>query len=123
MDADRCELLCLDLTKAERLRVSRLNLATAEEAAGRAQALADPTRLTVATALRDVDELCVCDLAWVMERSQNLVSYHVRALRSQGLVASRREGKMVMYWLTPAGVVMVDAVLSAVRANRDAVRG
>lgn len=123
MDADRCELLCLDLTKAERLRGSRLPAPIAEGAAGRARALADPTRMTVAAALRAVDELCVCDLAWVMERSQNLVSHHVRALRAQGLVASRREGKMVMYRLTPAGVVMVDATLSAARATLEAVRG
>jgi ArsR family transcriptional regulator, lead/cadmium/zinc/bismuth-responsive transcriptional repressor len=123
MDADRCALLCLDLTKAERLRGLRLHSRIADEAAGRAQALADPTRMTVAAALREVDELCVCDLAWVMERSQNLVSHHVRALRAQGLVASRREGKMVMYRLTPAGAVLVDAVLSGNNANFEAVRG
>jgi ArsR family transcriptional regulator, lead/cadmium/zinc/bismuth-responsive transcriptional repressor len=123
MDTDRCALLCLDLTKAERLRGSRLDPGIADEAAGRARALSDPTRLTVALALREGDELCVCDLAWVMERSQNLVSHHVRALRAQGLVASRREGKMVMYWLTPAGVVLVDAVLSAGRVNVEAVLG
>lgn len=123
MDADRCELLCLDLTKAERLRGMRLQSGTADAAARRAQALADPTRMTVAAALREVDELCVCDLAWVMERSQNLVSHHVRALRAQGLVASRREGKMVMYWLTPSGVVLVDAMLSASPANVEAIRG
>ena len=27
---------------------------------------------------------CVCDLAWVAERAENLVSHHVRALRSLG---------------------------------------
>lgn len=78
--------------------------------------------MTVAAALQDVDELCVCDLAWVMERSQNLVSHHLRALRSHGLVASRRVGKMVMYSLTPAGQMLVDAVLSATR-EPDLVRG
>jgi Predicted transcriptional regulators len=101
----------------------RLHPVVAGEAAGRAQALADPTRMTVAAALREVDELCVCDLAWVMERSQNLVSHHVRVLRSHGLVVSRREGKMVMYSLTPAGEVLVDAVLSAGRATPETVRG
>ena len=59
----------------------------------RAQGLADPTRLTLAAALLDADELCVCDLAWIVERSQNLVSHHARALRANGLVRSRREGK------------------------------
>ena len=82
-------------------------------AAGRARALSDPTRLTIAAALRDVDELCVCDLSWIMERSQNLVSHHVRALRDHGVVRSRREGKMVMYALTEEGRVLLDVVLAA----------
>ena len=38
--------------------------------AERAKALADPTRLTLAAALADADELCVCDLAWVAEQPE-----------------------------------------------------
>ena len=103
MAADRCDVLCLDLDKAETLRSTRLSAATAERAARRARALADATRLTLAAALAETDELCVCDLAWVVERAENLVSHHLRLLRSDGLVTSRRDGKMVMYSLTPAG--------------------
>jgi DNA-binding transcriptional ArsR family regulator len=99
----------------------RLDPVAACVAASRAQALADPTRLMLAMALRDVDELCVCDLAWVMERSQNLVSHHLRALRSHGLVESRREGKMVMYSITNAGRVILDAVLNAEKTAPEAV--
>ncbi len=113
MSDDRCELLCLDLPRAEALRRGRVSAATAEAAAGRARALADPTRLLVAIALREGGELCVCDLAWISERSQNLVSHHLRALREAGLARSRREGKMVMYELTGAGISLVDAVLVA----------
>src|SRR5947209_1527646 len=90
---DRCDLLCLDLPRAEELRNRRLAIATAASAAGRAWALADPTRLMLAVALRDGGELCVCDLAWISERSQNLVSHHLRALRAEGLARSRREGQ------------------------------
>ena len=50
-------------------------------AAGKARALSDPTRLMLAAALLEANELCVCDLAWIAERSQTLVSHHVRALR------------------------------------------
>jgi DNA-binding transcriptional ArsR family regulator len=100
---DRCDILCLDLPKAEALRATRLSAPEAERAARRARALADPTRLTMAAALADGDELCVCDLAWVVERAENLVSHHLRQLRSDGLVMSRRDGKMVMYSLTHSG--------------------
>jgi DNA-binding transcriptional ArsR family regulator len=111
---DRCDLLCLDLEIAEAIRRRRLGPETAQRGAGRARALADPTRLMLASALADAGELCVCDLAWVAERSQNLVSHHVRALRAAGLVRSRREGKMVMYALTEAGEELLRSVLSDV---------
>jgi ArsR family transcriptional regulator, lead/cadmium/zinc/bismuth-responsive transcriptional repressor len=113
MASDHCDLLCLDLEIAEQLRLQRLPLADAERAAGQARALADPTRLMLAAALAEAEELCVCDLAWIAERSQNLVSHHLRALRSEGLVRSRRAGKMVMYALTGEGVALVAAVLSS----------
>ncbi len=110
---EACDLLCLDLGRAEAIRRSRLPPLTARLAARRARALADPTRLTLVAALAQADELCVCDLAWVAGRAQNLVSHHLRALRSQGLVDSRRAGKMVMYSLTPAGQALLAAVLPA----------
>lgn len=113
MIEDRCDLLCLDLETAERLRRSRLALGSAELAAGRAHALADATRLTLASALAEVEELCVCDLAWISERSQNLVSHHVRTLRTHGLVRSRRDGKMMMYSLTEQGRALIEAVLDS----------
>jgi DNA-binding transcriptional ArsR family regulator len=112
MADDRCDLLCLDLPRAEKLRQARLDPQVAESFAAGAKALADPTRLTLAVALRDGGELCVCDLSWIAERAENLVSHHVRALRTAGLVRSRRDGKMVMYDLTDRGRALVDVVLA-----------
>src|SRR5688572_25551027 len=103
MADDRGDLLCLDLPKAEALRAARVPDADARLIADRAKALADPTRLIIAGALAQTDELCVCDIAWVCERAENLVSHHLRALRGAGLVAGRRDGKMVMYSVTTAG--------------------
>lgn len=100
---DSCDLLCLDLEVAESLRASRIGPGEATRAATRASALGDPTRLTIAWALAEAEELCVCDLGWIAERPQNLVSHHLRVLRSAGLVGSRRDGKMVMYALTGEG--------------------
>ena len=111
MADETCDLLCLDLPRAEALRRARPAAAALERAAEVARALGDPTRLAVALALRD-GELCVCDLAWVAERSDKLVSHHARALRSAGLVRSRREGKMVMYSLSDEGAALLEEVLS-----------
>jgi DNA-binding transcriptional ArsR family regulator len=107
---DTCDLLCLDLPKAERVRK---NLPGAEElelwAAG-AKALGDPTRLAVALALDAGESACVCDLAWIVGRDERLVSHHVRLLKAAGLARSERDGKMVMYELTERGRVLLAAV-------------
>jgi DNA-binding transcriptional ArsR family regulator len=110
MADDRCDLLCLDLPKAEALRASRLDARAARALADRAKALGDPTRLTLAAALAATDELCVCDLAWVAEKPDNLVSHHLRTLRNAGLVSSRRDGKMVMYAVTDTGRALLAAL-------------
>ena len=118
MTDDRCDLLCLDAPRAEAIRQKLLDDERAQEAADRARALSDPTRLTLAAALREGEELCVCDLAWISERAQNLVSHHLRVLRSHKLVTSRRDGKLVMYSLTAEGHSLLSAVLGEKSGTR-----
>ncbi|MDP8973833.1 MAG: metalloregulator ArsR/SmtB family transcription factor [Actinomycetota bacterium] len=111
MNYERCDLLCIDAPRAEGIRGALPSDEAAREVADRARALSDPTRLVVAVALREGGELCVCDLAWISSRAQNLVSHHLRVLRSHGLVSSRRAGKMVMYSLTDVGLALLGAVV------------
>ncbi len=111
MTDERCDLICIDAPRAESIRGSLILEESAREAADRARALSDPTRLMLAAALREGEELCVCDLSWIAGRSQNLVSHHLRALRDSGLVRSRRDGKLVMYSLTPVGHSLLVVVL------------
>ncbi len=108
---ERCDLLCVDASKPEEIRRALLEDWEAQRAADRARAFSDPTRLRLAAALGEGGELCVCDLAWISGRKQALVSHHLRVLRSEGLVGSRREGKMVMYALTEEGRSLLGAVL------------
>jgi len=111
MSDERCDLICIDAPRAEAIREKLLVEEIAQEAADRARSLSDPTRLTLAAALREGEELCVCDLSWIAGRSQNLVSHHLRTLRSLGMVRSRREGKLVMYALTGEGCSLLDVLL------------
>jgi len=113
---DRCDLLCLDLPRAERIR-EQLDHAVAKTLAVRAKALADPTRVSIALALREGEELCVCDLAWIVSRAENLVGHHLRALRAAGVASSRREGKIVFYALTPLGHELVDSHVALIAAG------
>lgn len=103
--------LCVPASRGAELRRRRLDVEAARAASLRAQALADPTRLTLAAALADAGELCVWDAAWVLERAQNLISHHLRALRDAGLADTRREGRIVYYALTDDGRALVSQVL------------
>jgi DNA-binding transcriptional ArsR family regulator len=60
--------------------------------------LGDPTRLRIAFALARA-ELCVCDLATLLDVSQSVVSHSLRALRQMQLVRYRKEGKIAYYAL------------------------
>lgn len=66
--------------------------------------LSNPTRLKILMALQPKatvphGELCVCDLAMVIGASKSLTSHQLRLLRTAGLVALRRSGKLVYYRL------------------------
>jgi DNA-binding transcriptional ArsR family regulator len=117
MPDDRCDLLCLDLPRAEEIR-RHLDETLIAETAARGKALGDPTRLTIAVALREGRELCVCDLAWITSRPENLVGHHLRTLRAADLASSRREHKIVFYSLTELGTRLLDAYLTPTPARR-----
>ena len=110
MPPDTCDLLCLDLPKAERVRTALASISELELQAAGAKALGDPTRLAIALALGAGESACVCDLAWIVGRDERLVSHHVRLLRSAGLARSERDGKMVIYELTERGRALLVAV-------------
>jgi DNA-binding transcriptional ArsR family regulator len=104
------ELLHIDEPSARRLRANRPPADRTDLLAGSYRALGDATRLGLALALREGSELCVCDLSWIAERPQNLVSHHMRVLKAGGVVRSRREGKMTMYSLTDQGQALLAAL-------------
>ena len=62
------------------------------------KALDDPTRLKIINALI-LAEMCVCDIAALLDMTQPAVSHHLKTLKASGLVKYRREGKVVYYAL------------------------
>lgn len=60
--------------------------------------MADPTRLRIINTLL-VSELCVRDMAELMQMSQSAVSHQLAALRNSRLIKFRREGKQIFYSL------------------------
>lgn len=58
----------------------------------------DGTRIRVLWAL-DHAELCVCDIAVLLNMTKSAISHQLRVLRESKLVKTRREGKVVYYSL------------------------
>lgn len=59
--------------------------------------MGDPSRIKILSALETVKEMCVCDLAEVLEASLATTSHHLRFLKKQGIATSRKDGKVVYY--------------------------
>lgn len=81
-----------------------------DEATGLAEMfrlLGDPTRVRILFALLEAGELCVCDLAAVVETTATKVSQAMRLLRGAGVVRNRRDGRNIFYRLDDAHVRMV----------------
>lgn len=58
----------------------------------------DSTRIRILFVLFE-SEVCVCDLASVLNMTQSAISHQLRILKNSKLVKSRREGKSVFYSL------------------------
>jgi DNA-binding transcriptional ArsR family regulator len=59
--------------------------------------LAGETRLKILALLRHAGELCVCDMATVLDMTPAAVSQHLGRLRGGGLVQARRDGMTTYY--------------------------
>ena len=71
-----------------------------EEAAELFNLASNSTRLKILFLLDRLAELCVCDLAEMLDVSVSAVSQHLAKLRAYGLVASRRDAQTIFYRLT-----------------------
>src|SRR5215472_18170950 len=87
----------------ERVSAARAKVLSADDAgrlAGLLGMLADPVRSRILFALSAADELCVGDLALALAVTEDQVSYALKMLRLAGLVAFRKDGRMVFYRLS-----------------------
>ena len=64
------------------------------------KALGDETRLKIIKMLLG-KELCVCDIIDAFDKTQPVISHHLKILKYAGLVTDSRDGKWIYYSLTP----------------------
>ncbi len=79
------------------------------------KALGDPVRLRLLSlvASHENGEACVCDISDTFDLSQPTISHHLKVLRGAGLLDCQRRGTWVYYWVVPAALQQLSAVLSA----------
>ncbi|MBC7082594.1 MAG: ArsR family transcriptional regulator, lead/cadmium/zinc/bismuth-responsive transcriptional [Bacillota bacterium] len=98
---DVCDVFTPSGDKAARLKDRLLEVAGLSEIF---KALGDETRTKILYLL-SLEELCVCNLAQILDISVPAVSHHLRLLRALRLVKYRREGKTVCYSLDDEHIV------------------
>ena len=93
---DCCQVFVYNPTLVEQIKGE---LSDVSALAALFKTLGDESRCVILMSLMRGSELCVCDLSQITGLAMPTVSHHLRKLREQGLVASRREGKLVFYRL------------------------
>lgn len=88
----------VDVRHLDSLRQKALKLSKAQQMAEFFRMLGDANRLRILSLLAEKD-LCVCDLAALLEMSQSAVSHQLRTLRSLRLVSYKKRGRKVYYRL------------------------
>lgn len=93
---DTCQTFCYDEEVIERVKPRLVGVRGVEMIF---KALSDATRLKIAYALTLEEELCVCDVANILETTTATASHHLRYLRNMGLADYEKRGKLVFYSL------------------------
>ena len=94
-----CNVPCFKGQLVARLRKALPSDARLERGRRLFAALGDRHRLRILSALASGEELCVCDVAHVLEVAVSVASHHLRKLREMGILKDRDDGKMVYYSL------------------------
>ncbi|PAE07772.1 transcriptional regulator [Terribacillus saccharophilus] len=97
-DKALCQVTCIHEDKVNRVKEQMTDLNTID-VAKILKAVADETRLQIVCALTIEEELCVCDVANIIDCSVATTSHHLRTLKKAGIASTRKEGKTVYYKL------------------------
>lgn len=115
---EQCEVPTVHPDTVELTRTKVPDTPEAERLAQLFRLLGDPKRTRILYALLEAGELCVCDIAATVDVMESTVSQALRLLRTAGIVANRRAGRVVYYRLADAHVrLLLD--LSREHANHE----
>jgi len=98
IEENGCKVRIVHLDRVRRARRDAIPEKELSRLALTFKVLSDPTRLKMALALQG-GEMCVCDLAALLNISESAASHQLRHLRDMALVKIRREGQVLYYAL------------------------
>jgi DNA-binding transcriptional ArsR family regulator len=104
MNNDRCGCRIIHQEKVDLARSQDLDREKVDQICQLFKAFSEPGRLRILHALLR-QEMCVCDLAALLDVSESAVSHQLRLLRTMGLVANRREGTVLYYRLANSRLI------------------
>ncbi|ACB54201.1 transcriptional regulator, ArsR family [Crocosphaera subtropica ATCC 51142] len=96
---DICQVRCFNTELVNQIRATFPSEDTLEEMTVVFNALADRSRIKILYALRNGDELCVCDIAAMLNVKIATASHHLRKMRDLKLLKYRNDGKLAYYSL------------------------
>ncbi|MGB3692245.1 MAG: metalloregulator ArsR/SmtB family transcription factor [Spirulinaceae cyanobacterium] len=96
---DICQVRCFNTELVTQIRSTFPSEDTLEEMTIIFGALADRSRVKIIYALRNGDELCVCDIATMLNVKIATASHHLRKMRDLKLLKYRNDGKLAYYSL------------------------
>ena len=96
---DQCVAHTGDAGRIEMVAESLLSVDDATDVSAMFKLLGDPTRVRILFALLEGGELCVCDIAEIVDTTDTKVSQAMRLLRAAGVVRNRRDGRNIFYRL------------------------
>ncbi|MEM6453192.1 MAG: metalloregulator ArsR/SmtB family transcription factor [Cyanobacteria bacterium P01_D01_bin.105] len=96
---DVCQTRCFNIELVTRVQNTLPSDDTLETAQIIFDALSDRSRLKILYALGQGQELCVCDIATLLEVKVATASHHLRKLRDLKILKYRNDGKLAYYSL------------------------
>ncbi len=103
-EPDECAVRSVDAAKVAAAKARAIPDTDVERITELFRLVGEPTRVRLLYALVEAGEMCVCDLAAVVDSPETSVSHALRLLRMAGIVRTRRDGRMIYYSLTDAHV-------------------
>lgn len=88
----------VDQSKLDEIKLKQLQSSEIDSLSVLFKMYADATRLRILNLLFE-QELCVCDIAYLLDMTHSAVSHQLAVLRSNRIIKVRREGKNMFYSL------------------------